>query len=48
LGVTGNELEIVGVQDIEFWCNNRRYCHPFCVCSLPTNADEIIGMDFLL
>jgi hypothetical protein len=48
LGVTGNELEIVGVQDIECWCNNKKYCHPFSVCSLPTNADEIIGMDFLL
>jgi hypothetical protein len=47
MGVTGNELEIVGVQDIEFWCNNRKYCHPFCVCSLPTDVDGIIGMDFL-
>jgi hypothetical protein len=47
LRVTGNELEIVGVQDIELWCNNRKYCHPFCACSLPTDADGIIGMDFL-
>jgi hypothetical protein len=45
--VTGNELEIVGVQGIEFWCNNKKYCNPFCVCSLPTDADGIIGMDFL-
>jgi hypothetical protein len=46
-GVTGDELEIAGVQEIEFCCNNYIYCHQFYVCPLPTDADGIIGMDFL-
>jgi hypothetical protein len=45
--VTGNELEIAGVQE-EFRCNGRNYCHQFCVCIPPTNADGIIWMDFLV
>jgi flagellar biosynthesis component FlhA len=28
-GVTGNEFEIAGVQEIEFWCSTKKYCHPF-------------------
>ena len=46
-GVTGNELEVTGVQEVEFSSNNRNYRHQFCVCSLPTDAGGIIGMDFL-
>jgi hypothetical protein len=46
-GVTGNELEIMGVQEVEFYLNDRKFCHQFCVCSLPTNANGIIRMDFL-
>ena len=46
-GVTGNELEIIGIQEVEFYLNDRKFCHQFCVCSLPTNADGILGMDFL-
>jgi hypothetical protein len=46
-GVTGNDLEVAGVQKIEFWCNSKKYCHLFYVCSLPTDVDGIIGMDFL-
>jgi hypothetical protein len=45
--VTGDELEITGVQEIEFCCNNHNYYHQFYVCSLPKDADGIIGMDFL-
>ena len=45
--VTGHELEVQGVQKIEFYCNNQKYWHRFYVCSLPTDADGIIGMDFL-
>jgi hypothetical protein len=26
-GVTGNELEIKGVQEVEFYINNRNFCH---------------------
>ena len=47
-GVTGDELEIKGEQEVEFCCNNQNYKHQFYVCSLPTDADGIIGMDFLL
>jgi len=46
-GVRGNELEVTGVQEVEFRGNNRNYRHQFYVCSLPTDADGIIGMDFL-
>ena len=46
-GVTGHELEVKGVQKIEFYCNNQKYWHQFYVCSLPTDADGIIGIDFL-
>ena len=46
-GVTGDELEIKRVQEVEFCCNNRNYQHQFYVCSLPTDADGIVGMDFL-
>jgi hypothetical protein len=34
------------VQEIVF-CNNNNYNHQFYVSSLPTDADGIIGMDFL-
>jgi hypothetical protein len=44
---TGDDLEITGIQEIEFRCNSYNYCHQFYVCSLPTDADGIIGMDFL-
>lgn len=46
--MTVDELDIEGVQEIEFQLNNRNCCHQFSVCSLPGDADGIIGMDFLL
>jgi hypothetical protein len=46
IGVTGDELEVTGLQEA-FFCNNRSYTHQFCVCFLPTEADGIIGMGFL-
>ena len=46
-GVTGKEREMRGTQDVKFWLNNREFSHQFCVCSLPTDADGIIAMDFL-
>ena len=45
--VTGKELEIQGIQEVTFHLNGRKFSHQFCVCSLPTDADGIIGMDFL-
>jgi hypothetical protein len=46
-GVTGKELEIKGVKDVLFYLDGKKFSHQFCVCSLPTEADGIIGMDFL-
>jgi len=46
-GVTGNELQIMGVQEIEFHLNGEKFRHPYCVCALPNMADGIVGMDFL-
>jgi len=46
-GVTGNELQIMGVQEVEFYLNSKKFRHQFCVCALPTKADGIVGMDFL-
>ena len=45
-GVTGNQLEIQGTQEVKFQLNRREFCHQFCVCLLPTEADGILGMDF--
>jgi hypothetical protein len=46
-GVTGDTLDITGEQDVQFCLENWNYWHTFCVCSLPTEADGILGMDFL-
>jgi hypothetical protein len=46
-GVTGKELEIKGVQVVLFHLGGKTYSHQFCVCSLPTEADGILGVDFL-
>ena len=45
-GVTGNQLEIQGTQQVKFQLNRREFRHQFCVCLLPTDADEILGVDF--
>jgi hypothetical protein len=46
-GVTGKELEIKGVQDVLFYLGRKLFSHQFSVCSLPTEADGILGVDFL-
>jgi hypothetical protein len=46
-GVTGKELEIKGVQDVQFHLGRKKFSHQFCVCSLPTEADGTLGVDFL-
>jgi hypothetical protein len=45
-GVT-DELQIRGEQDVNFRVNDKTYSHPFCVCTLSTDADAIVGTDFL-
>jgi hypothetical protein len=46
IGVTGDELEVTGEEQVEFRCNNCSYTYQFYVFSLPTEADGIFGMDF--
>jgi hypothetical protein len=46
-GVTSKELEIQGIQEVTFRLNGREFSHQFCVCSLPTDVDGIIGIDYL-
>ena len=46
-GVTGDELNIKGQQAVPFSLNGHKYCHPFLVSSLATDADAILGLDFL-
>jgi hypothetical protein len=44
--VTGKELDIKGVQDVLIHLGGKKFSHQFCVCSLATEADGILGMDF--
>jgi hypothetical protein len=46
--VTGDALDVRGEQRVAFWINNVTYEHQFLMCSLPTTAAGILGMDFLL
>jgi hypothetical protein len=40
-------MEIKGVQDVLFHLSGKKFSHQFCVCLLPTEADGILGVDFL-
>jgi predicted aspartyl protease len=46
-GVTGKELHVKGEQLVIVTVNGETYIHAFCVCELATEADSIIGTDFL-
>ena len=46
-GVTGEELRVQGKQVVILTINGETYTHEFCVCELATEADAIIGTDFL-
>jgi hypothetical protein len=46
-GVTGDGLNILGEQLLTLEVGDWRYSHRFCVCSLPTQTDGIIGLDML-
>jgi hypothetical protein len=45
--VNGDELRVKGEQLVTFTINGEPYSHEFCVCDLATDADAIIGTDFL-
>ena len=46
-GVTGDLLDIKGLQSVSFLLNGREYTHAFLVCSLPTEAAGLLGTDIL-
>jgi hypothetical protein len=46
-GVTGDELRVKGEQLVTFTLNGETYRHEFSVCELATDADVIIGTDYL-
>jgi hypothetical protein len=46
-GVTGEALDIRGQQFVTFKLSGREFSHTFLVCSLPTEAAGLLGMDFL-
>jgi hypothetical protein len=45
--VTGDELQLKGEQLVKFKIKGEWYSQWFCVFALPTDADAIIGTDFL-
>jgi hypothetical protein len=47
IGITGNELPLRGEQMLGFCLDNRAFYHRFGVCTLPTEADDLLGTDFL-
>jgi hypothetical protein len=47
-GVTGDALDVRGEQRVAVWINNVKYEHKFLVCSLPTTAAGLLGMDFFV
>jgi len=46
-GVTGETLDVKGRQAVSFVLGGREFNHQFLVCSLPMDADGLLGMDFL-
>jgi hypothetical protein len=47
MGITGNALSLVGEQIVEFTLDNRLFRQKFGVCTLPTEADGLLGLNFL-
>jgi hypothetical protein len=45
-GITGEVLEIKGQQRVSFKLGGREFNNTFLVCSLPTQAAGLLGMDF--
>ena len=46
-GVTGENLDVKGRQAVSFVLVGREFNHQFLVCSLPTDAEGLLGMDVL-
>jgi len=47
-GVTEDSLDIVGEQQVSFQMGRFTFNHSFLICKLPTSADGIIGLNFLV
>ena len=45
--MTGDVLPVNGEQTVLLNVNGHQYSHQFCVCTLATEADAIVGTDFL-
>jgi hypothetical protein len=45
--VTGEVLDIKGLQSVSISMKGREYIHAFLVCSLPSEAAGLLGTDFL-
>jgi hypothetical protein len=45
-GVTGEVLDIKGLQSVTFTLNGREFTHTFPVCALPAEAAGLVGTDF--
>ena len=45
--VTGEILDVKGRQAVSFELGGREFNRQFLVCSLPTEAEVLLGMDFL-
>jgi len=45
--VTGETLDVEGRQAVSFVLGGREIDHQFLVCSLPTDAEGLLGMEFL-
>jgi hypothetical protein len=46
-GVTGEALDIRGIQPVSFWLRGHDYTHKFLVCPLPTEAPGLLDTDFI-
>jgi heme/copper-type cytochrome/quinol oxidase subunit 2 len=46
-GVTGDELRVERDQQLSFTINGEEFVHAFCVCKIATEADAILGTDFI-
>jgi TRAP-type uncharacterized transport system substrate-binding protein len=45
-GVTGDDLDVRGQQQVSFTLRGQRLDHLFLVCPLPTETAGLLGMDF--
>jgi len=45
-GMTGEVLDIMGLQSVTFSLNGHEFTHAFLVCSLPADAACLLGTDF--